>query len=371
MNIFIAALLILSCISGIKCFSSENSSNICDEIKRQQRRADLSLCPSKFSVNISSSSYSVGEPIHIFIKTTALDTTFHGVHVVALDENHLQVGSWKMNAKKRDENSCNGSIYIFEKAITNTDAIWQVSTPVVGNIAIKIAIIEDDSAIYSNCYNFILTSRVSMNSSNIDVEDAAINTTTIVTTTTVTVTTPSPTADVTVNVTWSFASNTNITSVSMAIRNLKSSQWVAIGLGQNVAMGEAHVFMCKRLANDEIIINRYVNPGDHDPPERPQPDAGGVFTPGQQQFTDGVVVCRFTLSNFATQILKQVQTLEPLSQSRQYHPLIAMGVLDKDNNAEKHSADSRVAKSDTVQLNQNEVILYRIPEVKTDLTFAP
>ncbi|CAF1234618.1 unnamed protein product [Adineta ricciae] len=315
--------------------------------------------------------YSIDEPIHIFIKTTTLDTPFHGVHVVALDENQLQVGSWEINTKKQDENSCNGSIYIFEKAVTNTDAIWQVSSPVVGNIAIKVVIIEDDSAIYSNCYNFILTSRVSMNSSNIDEEDAAaINTTTTVTTTTTTVTTPPPTSEVTVNITWSFASNTNVTSVLMTIHNLKTSQWVAIGLGQNIAMGEAHVFMCKRLANNEIVINRYVNPGDHDPPEPPQPDAGGVFTPGQQQFTDGVVICRFTLSNFIAQTLKQVRTLEPLSQFRQYHPLIAIGVLDKDNNAQKHSRDSRVAKSDTVQLNQNEIILYRIPEVKTDLTFV-
>ena len=87
--------------------------------------------------------------------------------------------------------------------------------------------------------------------------------------------------------------------------------------------------MCKRLANDEIVINRYVNPGDHDPPELPQADAGGVFTPGKQQFADGTVICRFTLSNFTAQTLKQVQTLEPLSQSKQYHQLIAIGVLDK------------------------------------------
>ncbi len=64
-------------------------------------------------------------------------------------------------------------------------------------------------------------------------------TTTIVNTTTQTtspITTTSPTAAVTINVTWTFDSETSVTNVYMVVRNLKSSQWAAIGLGSHQAM---------------------------------------------------------------------------------------------------------------------------------------
>ena len=42
--------------------------------------------------------------------------------------------------------------------------------------------------------------------------------------------------NVSVNVTWAFNSGINITNVVMTIHNLKSSQYAAMGLGQNQAM---------------------------------------------------------------------------------------------------------------------------------------
>jgi hypothetical protein len=42
--------------------------------------------------------------------------------------------------------------------------------------------------------------------------------------------------NVTVNVTWAFSSGINITNVVMTIHNLKSSQYAAMGFGQNQAM---------------------------------------------------------------------------------------------------------------------------------------
>ena len=55
-------------------------------------------------------------------------------------------------------------------------------------------------------------------------------------TTTSGITTPSPTADVTVNVTWTFDSQANVTNVSITVHNLKSAEWAAIGLGLEQAM---------------------------------------------------------------------------------------------------------------------------------------
>jgi hypothetical protein len=86
--------------------------------------------------------------------------------------------------------------------------------------------------------------------------------------------------------------------------------------------------MCKRLSNDTIVLNRYINPKDHDYPKPADSSAGGVLTISQQTFTNGVVTCQFTLSNFTTEKSSQLNDLNPLSQSRSYHPLFAIGLLD-------------------------------------------
>jgi len=96
------------------------------------------------------------------------------------------------------------------------------------------------------------------------------------------------------------------------------------------------VFVCKRLSDDTIVINRYINPGDHDPPESAGSEQGGVLTPGEQKFSDGDVICQFNLSNFTTQTYEQLKTLKPLSQSTKYHPLFAVGLLDSDSKSFIH-----------------------------------
>lgn len=47
---------------------------------------------------------------------------------------------------------------------------------------------------------------------------------------------PPPASNVTVSVKWEFNSGINVTVASMTIVNLKSSQYAAVGLGQNVGM---------------------------------------------------------------------------------------------------------------------------------------
>ncbi len=88
--------------------------------------------------------------------------------------------------------------------------------------------------------------------------------------------------------------------------------------------------MCQRLANDTIVIQQYVNPGDHQDPEPPESQDGGVFTPGLSQYINGVVICQFNLSNFTTQTFGKLKDLRPLSQSGNYYPLFAVGLLDSD-----------------------------------------
>jgi hypothetical protein len=89
--------------------------------------------------------------------------------------------------------------------------------------------------------------------------------------------------------------------------------------------------MCKRLANDTIVVHRYINPGKHNSPEPAGSEQGGVLTPGQQQFNEGLVICQFNLSGFNTQTSSLLKDLRPLSQSAQYYPLIAIGMLDENS----------------------------------------
>ena len=56
------------------------------------------------------------------------------------------------------------------------------------------------------------------------------------TNTATTTTSPSPIDAVTVNVTWTFTNETNVTNVVMIVKKLQSAQWAALGLGQNQSM---------------------------------------------------------------------------------------------------------------------------------------
>ena len=89
--------------------------------------------------------------------------------------------------------------------------------------------------------------------------------------------------------------------------------------------------MCKRLPNDTIVINRYANPGNHTPPQPAGVEHGGLFTALSTKLLDGIVTCQFSLSNFTSQKLTQLHVLNPLSQSRKYHPIFAVGKLDADS----------------------------------------
>jgi hypothetical protein len=85
--------------------------------------------------------------------------------------------------------------------------------------------------------------------------------------------------------------------------------------------------MCKRLADNSIVLNRYINPGGHEHPQHAGSEDGGVLTLGPQTFSQGVVTCQFNLSNFASQPLGLPKALLPLTQTGSYYPLFAVGVL--------------------------------------------
>ena len=92
--------------------------------------------------------------------------------------------------------------------------------------------------------------------------------------------------------------------------------------------GESHVFVCRRLANDTVDLNRYINPHGHSQPTRAGDEQGGVFTVERQVYNNGVVICQFTLSRFSSNQIDNPTDIQKLSQSTPYFPLFATGQLD-------------------------------------------
>ena len=96
--------------------------------------------------------------------------------------------------------------------------------------------------------------------------------------------------------------------------------------------------MCKRLANDTIVVSRYINPDGHAYPEPAEADAGGSFTTIQRRFSEGVVICQFSLSNFTSDASKpSKKPVPPLSQSMAYYPMFAAGLLNDDGKCLSYS----------------------------------
>ncbi|CAF3395104.1 unnamed protein product [Rotaria sp. Silwood1] len=346
--------------------------NKCDQIILDQYNVNPTTCSSDFIIQSSTSTYTIDEPIHVTIRSIIPDKKFIGIYLFAQDTENINIGSWKTTDLLIESVSCNGLMDNSKVEKTSIEAVWYPSSKVSGDIIIKAIIIENDKTIYIDCYNIILTPRgthldTNTTTTTISPTTTQTNTTTISSTQLTTTSgfanttrTPSPAADVSINVTWTYNNENNVTSVQMIVNHLQAGMWAALGLNLEEAMGEAHVFMCKRLANNTIVINRYVNPHKHEHPQPAGSEQGGTLTPGQQQFNDGVMICQFTLSNFTMETLRQLETVRPLSQSTSYHPLFAVGLLNSSNEPLKHFEDSHTALSDLVQLNQNETILYRI-----------
>ncbi|CAF1601840.1 unnamed protein product [Rotaria magnacalcarata] len=430
MKTAISALLIFSLLfhEGIS-LSNGIPSSACDKIILEQYNVNPTACSSNFIIKSSTSSYTINEPVTITISSTKPDTTFTGIYLLAQDRSSTKIGSWKTTDSLVESASCNGLMHKSKVEKTSIEAVWYPTVNVAEDITIKAIIIENDNMIYVNCYNVIITPRTInhslFNNGNDSTTDAttttAANTTETANTTMITTTeamntteaanttmattsaamnttetvhttmpttsaamtstspsaanttrTPSPTAAVSVNVTWTYNNMTHTTDVLMTIHNLKAQQWTAVGLGSQQAMGEAHVFMCKRLADDTIVINRYINPDGHHHPEHAGSEQGGTFTPIQQEFHNGVVLCQFSLSNFTDGWIEDIKTIDPLSPSKKYYPLFAIGLLNTTTNEpRKHGDDSHTALSDRVQLDQDVSLFYKMgtPDSGSSLRF--
>ncbi|CAF3697979.1 unnamed protein product [Rotaria sordida] len=187
----------------------------------------------------------------------------------------------------------------------------------------------------------------------------------------ITTTTVPQTNDVGVDINWTYASG--ITSVKMKINNLRTSQWLALGLSLDDFMGQDHVFICQHLSNDTISLQRFINPGGHSRPVLASTIAnpGGSLNVTREKFEDGIAYCDFTLSNFVdTSRQSRQNDIPKLSQTANYRPLIAFGNLDSSNILIRHAQDSRIPLKRDVSLNRPETIVYNVQATGSGLMKA-
>ncbi|CAF4807799.1 unnamed protein product [Rotaria sp. Silwood1] len=153
------------------------------------------------------------------------------------------------------------------------------------------------------------------------------------------------------NLNWTYFGE--ITTVAIETNNLGTSQWLGIGLSLDDRMGEDHVFMCQRLNDDTIQLQRFINTGSYSFPTIVTADSnyGGIFKVTRVALNNGMVYCEFTLSNFTTTASRRrKRSISLLSQNIQYHILVAVGRLDSSNSLIQHTSASVLTQM--IQLNQ-------------------
>ncbi|CAF2081953.1 unnamed protein product [Rotaria magnacalcarata] len=328
-------------------------------------------CSSKYVIQSDKLEYYKNDTVRITVSGSSSSDTFRGILLIAKTKTTNQIiGTWSSSNANIKSLSCGG---ISNTAITHSrnndknsiNALWSppssMSDPTT---VIKATIVQTYSTIYVNCFSISLTAKDSnvgtttstatavssitgvTSNTGTAVTPGVATTTTVTTTTTTTTTTQSN--NVAVNITWAYANGN--TNVKMKINDLKASEWFALGLSLDDKMGEDHVFVCKRLADDTISADRLINPNGRDYPVSTSSigNPGGQFSVTLLKLENGAVNCEFMLSNFTSSKRRRRRAISALSQSTTYRPLVAMGSLDSSNGLNQHTV--RAALSDSVQL---------------------
>ncbi|CAF2519068.1 unnamed protein product [Rotaria sp. Silwood2] len=122
-------------------------------------------------------------------------------------------------------------------------------------------------------------------------------------------------------------------------------------------LGNDHVFVCQRLNDDTIQLQRFINPGGYSSPTIVTTDSnyGGILTVTRVALNNGVAYCEFTLSNFTTTMgRRRKRSISLLSQSTQYRILVATGHLAGSNALVQHSSVAVLTQK--IQLDQSGTI---------------
>ncbi|CAF1364790.1 unnamed protein product [Rotaria sordida] len=324
-------------------------------------------CSSKYTLNVDKSQYYINDTVRITIRGSTNNDTFRGVLIIAKTKtNEAIIGTWSVAGLDIKTVACGGKSDTGVTHNSRTDkssieAIWYPPSNITDNFTvIKATIVTTYAQIYVGCFSTTLTAKyndpsiIKENTTGAVVTNYTNSSSPTTTTTTTSITSTSN--DTGVVISWTYANG--ITAVKMQINNLKTSQWLALGLSLDSEMGEDHVFVCKHLADDTLSIERRINPGSTSPPilASTMRDPGGTLTTSSLKLENGIAYCEFSLSNFTSSKQRRRRDISALSQSTTYIPLIAMGDLDSSGEMRQHT--TRTPLSQNVQLNKETTITY-------------
>ncbi|CAF1015312.1 unnamed protein product [Rotaria sordida] len=273
----------------------------------------------------------------VTVRGATSSNRFKGILLLAKDTYSQNIlGSWSsidssVQGVYCDGTSSNGITHTSSTTKSQIQANWSSpSTAAQGNIIINVS--PTTTTTVSQSANTSISSVDTTTTINSQVSGAALN------------------------LNWSYFGG--ITTVAIVTNNLGTSQWLGIGLSLDDRMGDDHVFVCKRLNDDTIQLQRFINSGGHIPPTIVTADSnyGGSFKVTRVALNNDLVYCEFILSNFTTTTDRRTKrSIAILSQSTQYRILVAVGQLDSSNSLVQHS--SVTVQTQTMQLDQSGTIM--------------
>ncbi|CAF3874465.1 unnamed protein product [Rotaria sp. Silwood2] len=427
MNLFIYHLLVFVLTSIKPGHSNPGGApvRVCASMIPNHGNTAPQQCSSKYTVESDKSEYYASDTVHITVRGSTNNDQFKGILLIAKTITSEQIiGTWTTTNANIKTLSCNdiantGITHNSASDKSSIDAVWYPpSTATQESTVIKATIVQSYSEIYVDCFSITLTAKTdnptttgakttsstdtvvsnytgttsntspsntspsntspsNTSPSNTSPSNTSPSNTspsnTSPSNTSPSDTSPSNTSPITspsddagVIISWTY--DNGVTVVKMEINNLKTSQWLALGLSLDDKMGEDHVFVCKRLSTDKISVDRLANPRGTSPPvlASTMSNLGGTLTSTSLKFDSGVAYCEFTLSNFSGSKRRRRRDISPLSQSTTYIPLIAIGDLDSSNNMIMHT--SRIALSEKVQLNKQTTISYKADSIESART---
>ncbi|CAM4934793.1 unnamed protein product [Rotaria socialis] len=365
MRVFACSLILLAfeCTRTTQSYPDDAPSSACDSMMPSNGASSIP-CQSNYVIEANKYQYSSNDNTQITVRGETSFNRFKSVLLVAKDSSDTNIlGHWSSTDTSVSIVSCNDTL-TNGITLTSSDyksqiqATWHSpSTAAQGNIVIKATIVQSYGTFYVNCFNITLTPQnnpgpMDSLTNPLDrlVRDVAA-TSKVANTSVPSMNTTS--SALTLN--WAYANGT--TTVAILTNNLLRSQWVAIGLSLDSRMGNDHVFVCQRLSDDTILLQRFINPDGHAATTivTAGSNLGGIFQVNSVSFNNGIIYCEFSLSNFtATTSRRRKRSVTLLSQSTQYQIIVAIGPLAGPNSLVQHSWTTVL--SQTMQLDQSGTI---------------
>ncbi|CAF2895201.1 unnamed protein product [Rotaria sp. Silwood2] len=363
-------LLVFECARIVQSYPYGAPSSTCGSMMPSHGTGSMS-CQSNYVIEANKYQYSSGDTIQITVRGATSSNRFKGILLVAKDTSGQNIlGSWSSTDSSVQVISCSGTS---SNGITQTSsttksqiqATWSAPSTISSTTLPSVSSTTTAGVPPTTTAGVPPTTTAGVpptTTAGVPPTTTAGVPPTAIPTVSQSASTSIPSVDVITTITsqvpstalnldWTYFGG--ITTVTIVTNNLGTSQWFGIGLSLDNRMGDDHVFVCQRLNDDTIQLQRFINPGGYSSPTVVAADSnyGGTFKVSRVALNNGVAYCEFTLSNFTTTTgQRRKRSISLLSQSTQYRILSAVGSLDSSNSLAQHSSVS--VQTQMIQLNE-------------------